>query len=83
MLCCMATSHTNTHTVRFRPTPKKEIRRYRNGLLRGLRVNERKLLRQSNTLCLQRRNQFLESEDYARHKIHGEKFGDRNVNKKM
>ena len=46
----MATSHTNTHTVRGRPTLKKEIRRFRNELIRELKVNERKLLRQSKTL---------------------------------
>ena len=30
-----------------------------------LKVNERKLLRQSKTLCSNRRNLFLESEDYT------------------
>ena len=41
---------TETHTVRGRLTPKKEIRRFRNGLVRERKVNERKLLRQSKTL---------------------------------
>lgn len=41
---CVATSHKNTPTVRNKPTPKNE-RRFRNGLVRGLKVNERKLLR--------------------------------------
>ena len=45
LLCYMATSHTNTHTVCSRPTPKKEIRHFLNGLVRELKVNERKLLR--------------------------------------
>ena len=49
MLCYMARLHKNTHTVRGRPTPKKEIRRFRNGLVRKLKVYERKLLRQSKT----------------------------------
>ena len=65
MLCYMAPSHTNTHTVRGRPTAKKEIRRFQNGLVRELKVNERKLLRQSKTLCLNRRHQFVQSEDYT------------------
>ena len=59
----LATSNTNTHTVRGRPTPKNEIRRFPNGLVCELKVNERKLLRKSKTLCSNRRNQFLESED--------------------
>ena len=45
MLCYMATSNTNTHTVRGRPTPKNEIRRFPNGLVCELKVNERKSLR--------------------------------------
>ena len=47
MLCYMARLPKNTHTVRGRPTPKKEMRRFRNGLVRELKVYERKLLRQS------------------------------------
>ena len=65
LLCYMATSHTNTHTVRGRPTPKNEIRCSRNGLVRELKVDERKLLRQSKTLCSNRRNQFWESQGYT------------------
>ena len=62
----MAPSHTNTHTVRGSPTAKKEIRRFQNGLVRELKVTEeRKLLRQSKTLCLNRRHQFVQSEDYT------------------
>ena len=61
MLCYMAPSHTNTHTVRSRPTTKKEIRRFQNGLVRERKVNERKLLRQSKTLCLNRRHQVVKS----------------------
>ena len=57
-----ATSHTNTQTVRGRPTPKKEIRRFWNGLVRRLKVNKRKLLRQSKTLCSNWRKQVLESQ---------------------
>ena len=57
MFCCMAPSHTNTQTVRGRPTAKKEIRCFQNGLVRELKVNKRKLLRQSKTLCLYRRLQ--------------------------
>ena len=34
MLCYMAPSHKNTQTVRGRPTPKNELRRFRNGLVR-------------------------------------------------
>ena len=45
MLCYMATSRTNTHTVRGRPTPKNKIGPFRNGLVRKLKVNEKKLLR--------------------------------------
>ena len=33
MLCYMAPSHTDT-AVRGRPTPKNELRRFRNGLVR-------------------------------------------------
>ena len=64
-VCCViwATSRKNTHTVRSRPTTKREIRRFRNGLVGELKVHERKLLRQSKTLCSNRRNQFLERED--------------------
>ena len=58
----VATSHTNTQTVRGRPTPKKEIRRFWNGLVRRLKVNKRKLLRQSKTLCSNWRKQVLESQ---------------------
>ena len=61
----MAPSHTNTHTVCVRPAAKKEIRRFQNGLVRERKVNERKLLRQSKTLCLNRRHQFVQSEDYT------------------
>ena len=62
----MAPSHTNTHTVRGSPTAKKEIRRFQNGLVRELKVTEeRKLLRQSKTLCLNRRHQFVQSEDHT------------------
>ena len=39
-----------THIVRGRPTPKREIGRFRNGLVRELKVNEKKLLRQSKAL---------------------------------
>ena len=61
----MAPSNTNTHTVRGSPTAKKEIRRFQNGLVRELKVTEeRKLLRQSKTLCLNRRHQFVQSEDH-------------------
>ena len=61
-----APSHTNTHTVRSSPTAKKEIRRFQNGLFRELKVTEeRKLLRQSKTLCLNRRHQFVQSEDHT------------------
>ena len=65
MLRYMAPSRTNTHTVRGRPTAKEEIRRFQNGQVRELKVNERKLLRQSKTLCLNRRHQFVQSEDYT------------------
>ena len=65
MLCYMKPSHTNTHTVRGRPTAKKEIRRFQNGLVRERKVNERKLLRQSKTLYSNRRHQFVQSEDYT------------------
>ena len=65
MLCYMKPSHTNTHTVRGRPAVKKEIRRFRNGLVRERKVNERKLLRQSKTLCSNRRHQFVQCEDYT------------------
>ena len=68
MLCYLLPSHTNTQTVRSRPTAKKEIRRFRNdrnGLVRERKVNERKLLRQSKTLCLNRRYQFVQSEDHT------------------
>ena len=61
-LSCIATSHTNTHTVRSRPTPKNEIRHFRNGLVRELKVDERKLLRHSKRLCSNRRKQFLGSQ---------------------
>ena len=45
-VCCVtARLHTNAHIVCGRPTPKREIRRFQNGL-----VNERKLLRQSKAL---------------------------------
>ena len=45
-VCCVtARLHTNAHIVCGSPTPKKEIRRFQNGL-----VNERKLLRQSKAL---------------------------------
>ena len=38
-VCCVtARLHTNAHIVRGRPTPKKEIRRFWNGL-----AHERKL----------------------------------------
>ena len=33
MLCFMTRLHTNTHTVRGRPTPKKGMRRFRDGLV--------------------------------------------------
>ena len=67
MLCYMATSRTDTHTVRSRPSPKKERRRLQNRLLQELKVNERKLLRQSKTflICSNRRNMFSEREDYT------------------
>ena len=65
MFCYIATSHTNTHTVHERPTPKNEIRCFQNGLVCELKVVERKLLRQSKTLCSDRRNQFSESQDYS------------------
>ena len=61
MLCYMKPSHT----VRGRPTAKKEIRRFQNGLVRERKVNERKLLRQSKTLYSNRRHQFVQSEDYT------------------
>ena len=61
----MAPSHTNKHTVRGRPSAKKEIRRFRNGLVRERKVNERKLLRQSKTLCLNRRHQLVKSKDHT------------------
>ena len=61
MLCYMKPSHT----VRSRPTAKKEIRRFQNGLVRERKVNERKLLRQSKTLYSNRRHQFVQSEDYT------------------
>ena len=36
-VCCVtARLHTNAHIVRGRPTPKKEIRRFWNGLVREL-----------------------------------------------
>ena len=50
MLCYMAPSHTNTHSVRGRTTAKKEIRSFQNWLVRELKVNEGKLLRQSDIL---------------------------------
>ena len=40
-LCYMARLRTNKHTVRGRSTPKKEIRGFRNGLVRELKVNEK------------------------------------------
>ena len=43
-MCFMAPSHTNTYTVRGRPTAKKEIRRYRKELVHQLKVNGRKLI---------------------------------------
>ena len=51
-VCCVTwrLCHTNTHTVHGRHTPKKKMRRFRNGLVRELKVNERKFLRQSKTL---------------------------------
>ena len=71
----MVTSHTNTLTVRRRPTQKKEIGRFWNGLVCELKVNERKLFRQSKSLCSYRRNQFLETEDYTiEHKLRGQKL---------
>ena len=63
MLCYTKPLHTNTHTVRH--TAKKEIRRFQNGLVRECKLNERKLLRQSKTLCSNRRHQFVQSEDYT------------------
>ena len=39
MLCYMVQSRTNTHTVHGRPTAKKEIRRFRYGLVRERKVN--------------------------------------------
>ena len=60
-LCYMKPSHT----VRSRPTTKKEIRRFQNGLVRERKVNETKLLRQSKTLYSNRRHQFVQSEDYT------------------
>ena len=59
MLCYLVPLHTNTHTVRSRPTAKREIRRFRNRLVRERKVNERKLLRQSKTLCSNGRHQFV------------------------
>ena len=59
---------TYKYTVGGRPTAKKEIRRFRNdrnGLVHERKVNKRKLLRQSKTLCLNRRHQFVQSEDYT------------------
>jgi len=41
MLCLMGPSHTNTNTVRGRPAPKTEIRRFRNGPVRELKVIHR------------------------------------------
>ena len=35
-----------------------------NGLVRELKVDKRELLRQLKTLCLKRRHQFAQSEDY-------------------
>ena len=63
----MKTSPTNAHTVRGRPSPKKEIRRFQNGLVCELKVNERKLLRQSKTflICSNRRNMLSERQDYT------------------
>ena len=46
MLCYVKPSHTNTHTVGGGPAAKKEIRRFRNRLVRERKVNERRLLRQ-------------------------------------
>ena len=78
-LCCIATSHTNTHTVRSRPTPKNEIRHFRNGLVRELKVDERKLLRHSKRLCSNRRKQFLGSQCHTSYLESN--FGERNVYK--
>ena len=60
MLCYMAPSHTNTQIVCGRPTTKKKISRFRNRLVRELKVKERKLLRQSKTLRLNTRNRFVQ-----------------------
>ena len=65
-VCCVIWRlHIQIHTLlAVGPHQKKEIIRFRNGLVRELKVNKRELLRQSKTLCSNRRNLFLESEDY-------------------
>ena len=71
MLCYMVPSHTNTHTVRGRPTAKKEIRRFRNGLVCERKVNERKLLRRSKTLIMLKLTTSVCTK-WRLHKLHGE-----------
>ena len=61
----MASSHTDSQTVRGRPTLKIEIECFRNGLVRELR--ESKLLRESE--LSNRRNELLESQ-YSRSDIY-------------
>ena len=61
MLYNMASSHTDSQTVRGRPTLKIEIKCFRNGLVREL--SESKLLRESE--LSNRRNELLESQ-YSR-----------------
>ena len=60
MLCYLVPSHTNTHTVRSRPTAKKEIRRFQNGLVR-----ERKETIETvkDIICSNGRHQFVNSEE--------------------
>ena len=65
MLYNMASSHTDSQTVRGRPTLKIEIECFRNGLVREL--SESKLLRESE--LSNRRNELLESQ-YSRSDIY-------------
>ena len=65
MLYNMASSHTDSQTVRGRPTLKIEIECFRNGLVREL--SESKLLRESE--LSDRRNELLESQ-YSRSDIY-------------
>ena len=47
------------------PSPPSYLGVWMNELVRELKVDERKLLTQSKTLCLNRRHQFVQSEDYT------------------